>query len=232
MWPLQISNAKFFGNSWHAKCLLYSCILFYLRYIIINSMVNWNVNGCQGPTLFWYLSSCEAMGQHLLLKEKVIKWSRAYLFGDHFLYSHDLTVWFRAITVIPVATLAEKNANCEDFQGANYLYVDNGPNRSVQSWLLLINGWNFVPHTIPYNVFKFSYNGSSRNLINTESRIMWRFHELIVLLFLETWASDACCVTNMLFHLSDSQFWEVILIHKITFYCKITSVVMTVTIIC
>ena len=155
---------------------------------------------------------------------------QAYLFGDHFLYSHDLTVWFRAITVIPVATLAEKNANCEDFQGANYLYVDNGPNRSVQSWLLLINGWNFVPHTIPYNVFKFSYNGSSRNLINTESRIMWRFHELIVLLFLETWASDAFCVTNMFFHWSDSQFWEVILINKITFYLKKTWVVITVTI--
>ena len=145
---------------------------------------------------------------------------QAYLFGDHFLYSHDLTVWFRAIAVIPVATLAEKNANCEDFQGANYLYVDNGPNRSVQSWLLLLNGWYFVPHTIPYNVFKFSYNGSSRNLISTESRIMWRFHELIVLLFLETWASDAFCVTNMLFHWSDSQFWEVILINKITFYLK------------
>ena len=111
----------------------------------------------------------------------------------YFLYSHDLTVWFRAITVIPVATLAEKNANREDFQGANYLYVDNGRNRSVQSWLLLVNGWNFVPHNIPHNEFKFSYNGSSRNLINTESHIMWRFHDLIVLLFLEIWASDACC---------------------------------------
>ena len=29
------------------------------------------MNGFQGPTLTQYLSSCEAMGQHLLLKEKV-----------------------------------------------------------------------------------------------------------------------------------------------------------------
>ena len=36
------------------------------------------------------------MGQHLLLKEKVIKWlRRAYLVGDHFLYCHDVSVWFR-----------------------------------------------------------------------------------------------------------------------------------------
>ena len=36
------------------------------------------------------------MGQHLLLKEKVIKWlKRAYLIGDYFLYCHDVTVWFR-----------------------------------------------------------------------------------------------------------------------------------------
>ena len=36
------------------------------------------------------------MGQHLLLKEKAIKWlKRAYLIGDYFLYCHDVTVWFR-----------------------------------------------------------------------------------------------------------------------------------------
>ena len=74
---LQISKVQNFLASFDsqkiAKFLLYSCITFYLRYIIINSIVNWNVNGCQGPTLFWYLSSSDAMGQLLLLKEKVIK---------------------------------------------------------------------------------------------------------------------------------------------------------------
>lgn len=71
MWLLQISKVQnslaSFDLQKVAKFLLYSCITFYLRYIIINSIVNWNVNGCQGPTLFWYLSSSDAMSQLSLL---------------------------------------------------------------------------------------------------------------------------------------------------------------------
>ena len=37
-------------------------------------------------------------------------------------------------------TTGEKNAEREDFRGANHLCVDNGQNRSVQLWLRLLSG--------------------------------------------------------------------------------------------
>ena len=48
--------------------------------------------------------------------------------------------WYWRCNDLRSESMAEKNADREDFRGANHLRVNNGRNRSVQPWLRLLTG--------------------------------------------------------------------------------------------
>lgn len=87
------------------------------------------------PTLHTLVSvriSCVLLFIHLLLQrqKEVVYQSRAYLVRDHLLYSHNLSVWFRADNVGMIVTL----------KGLGVEAVFNNYNRSK-------NYWNFTRFT-------------------------------------------------------------------------------------